>query len=576
MYLQVTFDIATYWKRSFSPFSDGAAQPGDTIDVIAQNTVQFSFGDGTSQFLQGKVTTIHEEDDWLEAVSTVTHTYERPVQAYHDTGDPYTPWTAALTGCCRSSGLRNDGDGKFYVAATVNLELANESPDPRVPPKVFTRVGGAFSVKATVPSLNPSAAMGAVKFSLCPFVGVWTLPAGGEPVVLDANTTQGIVLSQDTGEVHWNLPTDPTGHFHMCVQMQASGVMTQADFEVVAIDAASSVPSVSPGYEIVAFVGYRAGNPAPFTLTATLPGSAGSLGFSVGYRSRFGDGAPSATGGLLTTVANGDSATLSVEFLVPSWTLGWIAMCFSAYDKQHPHVASPPVCVDLYVTSDSAPTLSATAATEFVLTPTRFRVREGQPLRVHFNALIPPQDANVEITLEPLAGVEGIGIEPIVQGNNASSDLLFVPPRGMTGATVEACVRAVGQAGQYRVLESRRMCIEIEVQRCQWTVRESESMVTIAAQTGVSWLQLWNFNKGVVTRPDFDLRTGEAIKVGQLYEVDAGDTLSNIASRFSTSVERIREMNADLAGNDLIAPGQVICVTFNQCTDSLEQQAQYS
>jgi len=575
---QVSFDVATYWKRSFSPFKDGAAQPGDIIDLIAQNTVQFAFGDGTTEFLQGVVTNVNVHDDWLEAVSTVTHTYAQPFKQEHETGPQYTPWTASLTGCCRSSTLRNDGDGKFFIAASINLALAMESPDPRVPPKVFVKEGGAFQIAAPVPSLTPASARGAVSYSLCPFVGTWTLPAGGEVVVVDANTTKGVVLDGATGEMAWRLPTNPTGQFHVCVQIESSGVWTQTDFEVVSLAAATVVPTVSAGYELVAFVGYRAGNPAPFTLTATLPGASGTVGFTVGYRSRFEDGAPSATGGVLTTVAAGDSATVSVEYLVPSWTLGWVAMCFSAYDTANPSVSSSPVCINFLSTADSAPTLTATAASEFALGPTRFRVREGQELRVNFNALIPPLDANVQISLEPVHGlsgalVEGISIAHRITGNNASSDLVFVPPRAMAGAHVEACVQAVGQAGEYRRLETRRMCVVIEVQRCQWTVQEAESMVTIAAETGVSWLQLWNFNKGVVTRPDFDLRSGESIKVGQLYEVDDGDTLSNIAARFSSSVSRLRDMNADLAGSDTIAPGQLLCVTFNQCSDAPAQGA---
>mmetsp|Transcript_10020 Transcript_10020/g.20452 ORF Transcript_10020/g.20452 Transcript_10020/m.20452 type:complete len:143 (-) Transcript_10020:468-896(-) len=73
---QAQFDVGTYWRRSFSPFNNGNSIPGSDVDIIAQSTVSFQFGDGSPEiYMLGHVTEINEADDWLEAVSTFTHTY---------------------------------------------------------------------------------------------------------------------------------------------------------------------------------------------------------------------------------------------------------------------------------------------------------------------------------------------------------------------------------------------------------------------------------------------------------------------------------------------------------------------
>jgi hypothetical protein len=60
------FDVVTYWKRSFSPFANGKAVPGVSLDIIAQATVSINFGDGNKRFLRAIVTNINENEDWLE------------------------------------------------------------------------------------------------------------------------------------------------------------------------------------------------------------------------------------------------------------------------------------------------------------------------------------------------------------------------------------------------------------------------------------------------------------------------------------------------------------------------------
>ena len=93
--------------------------------------------------------------------------------------------------------------------------------------------------------------------------------------------------------------------------------------------------------------------------------------------------------------------------------------------------------------------------------------------------------------------------------------------------------------------------------------------MSIAQSLGVSWLQVWNYNKEDLSRPDLDLAKGQALRVGQLYEVAKGDTMSNVASRFSTTVEMILRMNANYDDAALLFPGQQVCITFNSCKQDI-------
>ena len=54
--------------------------------------------------------------------------------------------------------------------------------------------------------------------------------------------------------------------------------------------------------------------------------------------------------------------------------------------------------------------------------------------------------------------------------------------------------------------------------------------------------------------------------MGQLYSVQNGDSLYNIAERYSTSIERLVAINADLTESTLLQVGQSICVSFDSCT----------
>jgi len=242
------FDVVTYWRRSFSPFNNGQAQPGDQIDVIGQSTVSLDYGDGSPKhYLLATVTNINEDEDWLEAVTTYVHEYDRPyadkqmVNDFSDAGSVdapiteqkkkavYTPWTATLSGCCRYNSLTNDPDKPFLMRTHVNLESSSRSPDPRVLPTVSVKPSGQFKSSITAPLYMPDDH--ALRFAWCP-QNQWTNP--GENLVS---------LHSVTGNVTWK--GSSTGWYHLCVSASVDNVLSEVDYMVYVLNPTTRVPTVS-------------------------------------------------------------------------------------------------------------------------------------------------------------------------------------------------------------------------------------------------------------------------------------------------------------------------------------------
>jgi len=234
------FDVVTYWRRSFSPFMDGNAKPGDKIDIIAQSTVSLNFGDRSApHFLLATVTNINEDEDWLEAVTTYEHTYATPyakkelVAAYSDaTSDApvteqqfradYTPWVVTLAGCCRYATITNDPDKPFLMRSHVNLESSARSPDARLLPTISVKPHSNFKASVTAPLYQPQSMINntqALRFSWCPSSS-WTNPG-----------TAKVQLNPVTGMVTWKGTTSSVW-YHLCVQGSIDSVMSEVDFMV--------------------------------------------------------------------------------------------------------------------------------------------------------------------------------------------------------------------------------------------------------------------------------------------------------------------------------------------------------
>lgn len=377
-------------------------------------------------------------------------------------------------------------------------------------------------------------------------------------------------------------------------------VMSEVDFMVHLWPADTVRPTctspVFSGSPLYGYVGYRLN----FKVEGRFTSGFGGVGISVGYRSRMSEKGVTIVGeenSIRVTMTQYDNTTVAhVSYLVPDWVEGWIGLCFAAYKKSNPRIQSDLKCVDLVLLKNEVTQVYTMADKEFVqmshdgvAVPNSYTMREGQVLPLIVRAFKPPKDDFINLTISGDTNFDNVldleeagkyynkslqtpwnaSLQIVEAGHNASFLVTYTPPRGYTGTNLRLCLKARGAEGRYRVVEDTELCVSIEVQRCVWTVQESENLVSIAQSIGVSWLQVWNYNKEDLSRPDLDLAKGQAVRVGQLYQVSKGDTLASIAGRFSTSLDMLMRMNVDLEGSAHIQPDQIVCITFNSCASDL-------
>uniref|UniRef100_A0A6U4VFF1 LysM domain-containing protein n=2 Tax=Hemiselmis andersenii TaxID=464988 RepID=A0A6U4VFF1_HEMAN len=584
----VRVETVTYWSRDFSPFvgsaPDGKLAVGDAVKLSAQNTVLLDYGDGETTFINGTVVDVHTTGviPWVGVHSVHIKEYASRARAetlrevFEGDGDvrdaagktfviDYTPWTLSLTGCCRYKDQSNDPGLKFMVQGTVNTAKADASPDPRTLPEVplvsMSPMHTSFTVASPLPSQSPAAPVsGVVQWSWCPSV-IWTAPSWGSGAYAPS-------IDSLTGVVTWPSAIDTTGTYHLCVHISANprdaaqGVFTQSDFRVLVQPSDTIAPSLVltphgvPGafsmlspFWISAHIGFA----NSFEIGAVANSSDSSLAVVSGFRG---------TGSTLSFLQGNGTLTATLSVSPQLGYEGWMALCFSVEFQGLSNVSSMG-CINMNVTQDAAPVISASAA-QFQVSSLGFRLREGQQLEALINGFKPAEEDNVTVVLR--SDIEGAqSFSPVSIGNNASSLFVYIPPRADSGRTNSVCFAARGADGPLRVQEEAVTCVSVEIERCVWTVREGESLLSLSHDLGISWLQLWNFNKRALRQPDKDLRTGDGIMVGQEYEVQRGDSLYNIATRFSTTVQRLLTLNADLSEEAELRVGQRVCVTFDSC-----------
>mmetsp|Transcript_27556 Transcript_27556/g.69536 ORF Transcript_27556/g.69536 Transcript_27556/m.69536 type:complete len:630 (+) Transcript_27556:72-1961(+) len=588
--VKVRIETVTYWSRDFSPFvgsaPDGKLAVGDAVKLSAQNTVLLDFGDGETSFINGSVVDVHTTGaiNWVGVHSVHVKEYpsrsrlETLREVFEGSGDvrdadgktfviDHTPWTVSLTGCCRYKDQTNDAGLKFMVQSSVNTAKAKASPDPRTLPEVplvsLSPTHTSFTVVSPLPSQSPAAPVsGVVRWAWCPSV-VWTPPTWGSGAYAP-------MIDELTGIVTWPSGIDTSGTYHLCVHVSANpqdplqGVFSQSDFRVLVQPSNTEIPAIdlTPHGTNRAFsmlfpfwTSAHIGFANAFEFRATSNGSA-PLAVVSGFRG---------PGSALTYVQGNGTVDARLSFSPPVGYEGWTAVCFSV-EVQGATNVSTQACINLNVTQDAAPVVSATAP-QFQVSSLGFRLREGQQLEALINGFKPAEEDNVTVFLR--SDLEGAkSFQPVTVGNNASSLFIYVPPRSESGKTNSVCFGAKGAAGALRVQEEAVTCLSVQIERCVWTVREGESLLSLAHDLGISWLQLWNFNKRLLQQPDKDLKPGDGIMVGQGYQVQLGDSLYNIATRFSTTVKRLLALNADLSEASSLLVGQRVCVSFDSCASN--------
>jgi uncharacterized protein YegL len=116
-----------------------------------------------------------------------------------------------------------------------------------------------------------------------------------------------------------------------------------------------------------------------------------------------------------------------------------------------------------------------------------------------------------------------------------------------------------------RIWESTKILGEytITIRRCKYCVGVDESMLSIANEWDVDWLQLWGANP-LVKNPD-NLANYQLINLGVLYDIREADTIDALAERFETTPGLIMSMNPDIEDVDDIDVNQEICISLGIC-----------
>jgi len=116
--------------------------------------------------------------------------------------------------------------------------------------------------------------------------------------------------------------------------------------------------------------------------------------------------------------------------------------------------------------------------------------------------------------------------------------------------------------------------VVFRVHKCEYCVSDRDSMHSIADRFSTHWTQMWSSNHEIEV-PD-QLAKGQRIKLGNFYKTVKGDTWKLIAVRFGTTVERLLEINPELASESgglvaaddmvaMITPDSAVCVMPDTC-----------
>mmetsp|Transcript_16039 Transcript_16039/g.32065 ORF Transcript_16039/g.32065 Transcript_16039/m.32065 type:complete len:599 (+) Transcript_16039:14-1810(+) len=121
----------------------------------------------------------------------------------------------------------------------------------------------------------------------------------------------------------------------------------------------------------------------------------------------------------------------------------------------------------------------------------------------------------------------------------------YTPMRGEEGSSKGwsfTCgdSRGIAKTAPRSIMLNTRLCI--------YTVQEHDTLQSVTRRYHLStnWLNVWNANPTMILDPDLDIGAGKQIKVGPVYESKRGDTLSNVAAQFSTTVKKLLSVNPHL------------------------------
>jgi len=74
-----------------------------------------------------------------------------------------------------------------------------------------------------------------------------------------------------------------------------------------------------------------------------------------------------------------------------------------------------------------------------------------------------------------------------------------------------------------------------------------------------NWRRVWNLNSHLID-PFKVLHGNSILRLGPVYRVREGDTMTTLAARFETTLKRLLDVNPHIQDDEDIAPGLEMCV----------------
>jgi PKD repeat protein len=217
-----------------------------------------NFGDGSSNPVRYRVTTVNLAEDWVfaEAVDHFTG-QDKMRHTYPGTG----PYLASSTKCCRLGGLNNFGS-TYGVTASVDLSEGNASPVSNMIPVLSVAQGGVRNW--TIPASDPDGDQ--LRFSL----------PNPSSVGLNGSQPIGMSINPSTGEVSWNTDGRALGLYFSTVMIEdlaPDGTPKSYVLVDYLVNLQVGTPNNAPTFTSPSFCGasttFTAGTPGSFSVTAS-------------------------------------------------------------------------------------------------------------------------------------------------------------------------------------------------------------------------------------------------------------------------------------------------------------------
>lgn len=142
---------------------------------------------------------------------------------------------------------------------------------------------------------------------------------------------------------------------------------------------------------------------------------------------------------------------------------------------------------------------------------------------------------------------------------------------------VDACIQTQCpkfSGGEAAVCDTT--CFDVAVHRCKWALQGEDSFIEIAPRFQTNWLQLWFLNPEIGHPDHTSSKTYEQqatglveVNIGRLYKPRWDDTMASVSHRFGMSVQRLIDLNADLANveeDNIIDPEREVCIIPDSCS----------